>query len=136
MPSGGWSNKWMKRASTIRVLLLLLSATVVAAPTCAGQDGPTSEDRLVAALQEVPDDVTTRFILTIDARPDGTPDHEGVKRVVAALSEAGAEQVDALAGTSIVFTSCRKSAVLAAIDTGLVESVQIDRLSKPLKPKH
>ena len=105
-----------------------LAAGVIA---CSASDEVAAPDKITAALEEVPAGVVNRFILMVATGKDGKVSPESIALVQAALHEAGAEKVEPLEGSSIIFATCKPEAIYKAAQTGVLSSVEVDRLSKP-----
>jgi len=106
------------------ILLLLMLACRAPAPV-AGSDAPQLGQPAAASNDN------GRYILTVQYGEDGklAPDH--MASVVAALEAAKAQRVEALEGLPTIIVIGPSSAIDAAMETGLVASVQQDSLSAP-----
>ena len=113
------------------VPLLIITALTGAAFACSAAGENTQNDEIDAALRDVPEGVANRFILMVSTEKDGEVSPNTVAIVVAVLRNGGAEKVESLKGSPIIFVTCKTDAIYKAIETGLLSSVQIDKLSKP-----
>ena len=101
---------------------------------CSASEEQAPGEDVTAALKDVPEGVVNRFILVVETGKDGKASAENIASVQAALREGGAEEVETLEGSPIVFATCEPAAIYKAAETGLLSSVQVDRLSKTQQP--
>lgn len=113
------------------VLLFVLTAVMGVALACSAPAEKTQNDEIAAALKDFPDGITNRFVLMVSTEKDGQVNPKTVATVVAVLRDGGAEKVESLEGSPIIFVTCKTAAIYKALETGLLSSVQVDKLSKP-----
>lgn len=113
------------------VVMLVLSALVGGAIACSGQTENIAINELTTALNDIPDDVTTRYVLMVSTDEDGQASPVTVTTVVDVLHDGGADKVEPLQRSPIIFVTSKTAAIYKAIETGLLSSVQVDKLSKP-----
>ena len=119
--------------ATLFVLLSGLAQACSAPADNSNADSDMSSTAEIAnVLAGVPDGVTTRFILSLTTSKDGTVRKAHVDSVTRALQQRGAK-VEWLEGSPVVFASCEKQAIQAALESGYVVAVQVDKLSSPQK---
>ena len=116
-----------------KLIAIFLSSTLLAFSgySCGGSSIPQQTGSDV--LDNIPENASGRFIVkVITAKEDGD-NQKHIQAVVKTLQQAGAENVDKLEGSSIIFVTGPKSSLEAAVQSGLIDSVQVDRISKPYK---
>lgn len=112
------------------VALFVVTFMIAGVIACSASEEQVSADEITAALNDVPEGVVNRFILVVATGKDGKASAEDIATVQAALQEGGAEKVESLEGSAIIFATCERAAIYKAAETGLLSSVQVDRLSK------
>lgn len=98
---------------------------------CAACAEENYSEEIARTLENVPAGTVNRFILTVSTEKDGVMDDQNIQLILTALRDADAENVELLEGTPIIFVNCDRAAIYRAAETGLLASVQVDRLSKP-----
>ncbi len=98
---------------------------------CSASADKSQDDEIAAVLKDIPEGTIHKFILTVSTDKDGKVNAQYVSSVLSALREGGAETVESLEDTPVIFATCDTAAIYKALDTGLLKSVQVDRLSKP-----
>lgn len=113
------------------VFLVVLLAAVSGGLACSASAQKAQYDEIIAAgLQDIPTGTVNRFILMVSTEKDGEADKQNIESVLSALHEGGAEKVEPLEGSSIIFVTCNTDAIYKALETGLLSSVQLDSKRK------
>lgn len=137
--SNGGQRQLMHALSIMRAGVLGLALAAVGPVACA----PLSEDETAEVEQPAvpprpkaeasPSEDVERYIITVREDRDENGREANVAAVRSALQKAGAKEVEVLKGTRVIFVTADTEAIEAARESGLIESVQIDRLSRPYK---
>ena len=111
-------------------LLVVLTVVMGGASACSAPTKMFQNDEIAAVLKNVPEGITKRFILMVSTDKDGRVNPKIVTDVLAVLRDCGAEKVESLEGSPIIFVTSKTTAIYKALETGLLSSVQVDELSK------
>ena len=91
------------------------------------------QEKMAATLESIPADSVQRFILTVRQEKDRHVDADNMHTVLQALEKGGAQKVEVLEDLPIIMVTGQRAAIEAAFESGLLESIQVDRLSKPYR---
>ena len=119
-----------KTYQLIAVCLLSLFFAGTAACSSSNQvETATNEaSQAMSEQTEKEDAEVKKYILTVSSGKDGKEATANKQTVVQALQDAGAQKIEALEKLPIIMVTGSRQAIDKAVESGLVESVQEDRV--------